>query len=349
MASRLPNRSPHTPLMLIELVRVVSAFGAPADPLAVSQRVWDANRVAAGAPGAPPAHKICQRLGVSWPQLLRIAHGDPAGALQGLRVAQSDRGRKGISLEQVLIALRQAALRLGRQGINRSDYVTARGQMLEKTRATRHRGARRRAIPELNQIEAVLGQHGLSWSDALERAGLAEPEPVLNAGLEPAEAVREYAAHMGAVPRGVKPLLRWARTVGVRVQRHMKRVALDQAIAELQRQRALAGQSPLPLSPVDADFTVATSGPAPVGPRRHRRDWTKDKVIDGMALAIAHLRPGEHLTQRTLKRIAREHGNEAIPSWSVVDRHLRRTGETFEEWRREAERLAAAGAGEGRR
>jgi hypothetical protein len=75
----------------------------------------------------------------------------------------------------------------------------------------------------------------------------------------------------------------------------------------------------------------------------HRiRQWGgAEEIVAGMARAVAHLRPGERLDQRSLKRIAREHPDEAIPSYTVVNRHARSAGATFDQWRREAIALAA--------
>jgi hypothetical protein len=61
-----------------------------------------------------------------------------------------------------------------------------------------------------------------------------------------------------------------------------------------------------------------------------------------MALAVKHLRPGESLNQRTLKRITREHRDEPIPSYSTVHRQIKERfpGERFTRWCKEAEQHA---------
>jgi hypothetical protein len=57
-----------------------------------------------------------------------------------------------------------------------------------------------------------------------------------------------------------------------------------------------------------------------------------------MAIAVQYLLSGESLSQRTLKRIAREHKDQPIPSYSTVQEHL--DGESFSDRCREAERRA---------
>jgi hypothetical protein len=61
-----------------------------------------------------------------------------------------------------------------------------------------------------------------------------------------------------------------------------------------------------------------------------------------MAIAVELLGPGAQLDQRSLKRVAAEHRDRPIPSYSVVNRHLRRhyPDETWEQWRGEAQQRA---------
>lgn len=62
-----------------------------------------------------------------------------------------------------------------------------------------------------------------------------------------------------------------------------------------------------------------------------------------MALAVELLGPGQ-LDQRSLKRIAADRRDLPIPSFSTVNRHLRKhhPKESWEQWRREAEARARA-------
>lgn len=120
----VPSPAPrHTPLELLALVREVAALAAQAGPEKATQAAWDSSRADAGHSDAPRARSICDRLGVSWPRLLRITHGNPDNALRALGNLAADKGRKGHTLPRVAVALRQAALRLGKPG---SDAGTTR-------------------------------------------------------------------------------------------------------------------------------------------------------------------------------------------------------------------------------
>jgi hypothetical protein len=55
------------------------------------------------------------------------------------------------------------------------------------------------------------------------------------------------------------------------------------------------------------------------------------------------LEAGEHLSQRSIKRVARDHrATEDVPSWSAVKGVADRTGTTTESLMREAEQRHAA-------
>lgn len=316
------------PRQLVDVVHDVTAFVNPDLPQSVRQRQFDDARARAGVPDVPSARAIFQRLGVGWAELKRIAHGPQAKRLQRLRIAQSDRGRKGISIAQVHVAMRQVAARLSKSWIDRSDYVKGRELMS---------GRGRRALPSLNQVEEVLEQEGLTWVRGVEGAGLEPPQTVAQSGLGAREAARAFADTLGMVPRGVTQLIEWGKAAGVSVAMQARYAsALEQAISELQAERARAGLEPLPVAPRDA--ALVPPGRAAAGPVR-RRYWNKETIIDGMAIAVRYLRAGESLSQRTLKRIARDYRDQPIPSYSTVQEHLH--GESFSDWCREAERRAA--------
>jgi hypothetical protein len=63
-----------------------------------------------------------------------------------------------------------------------------------------------------------------------------------------------------------------------------------------------------------------------------------------MAKAIDYLGPGESLGQRELKRIAKAHCGEGIPSYSTVTRYVAlTTGASWDKWVKAAYALHAAG------
>lgn len=152
-----PFQAKHSPGQLINIVRAVSLSVSEDDPERVTQSAWDDGRADAGHPDAPTARAIVQRLGVSWGRLLRIAHGNPDVALRALGNAAADKGRKGLTLPRIAVALRQAALRLDKPGINRTDYKRARELIIAAARRAGRTASVQRALPELTQIETVLG------------------------------------------------------------------------------------------------------------------------------------------------------------------------------------------------
>lgn len=331
----------HSPRQLLDIVRAVSVAASPKSPAQATQRAWDATRANAGHPDVPQARAIVQRLGVPWERLLRIAHSDPDDALRALGNASADKGRKGHTLPRIATAMRQAAVRLDKPAITRTDYRRGRDQILAGARDRAARAIAERALPELTQIETVLGQHDMSWDDALIHAGLQLPEPSAGSrGLDVGVALRVFAEQSGKLPRSANQLVAWANAQKVSIRRP-PRARFEQAVTELQAGRAAAGQPELPV----AGRGEHRDAPGvPVGsPAARKRQWSKAEIIIGLARAIHLLGRGGQLTQRTLKDLAADHSGHGIPSWSSVDRCRRRhhPDETWVQWRHEAEQLAA--------
>jgi hypothetical protein len=337
-----PFVASHSPLELIEIVRAVSLQAGADAPTSVSGRVWNAHRAAAGHPDAPLAFSITKRLGVGWPDLLRVAHADPNDAWRLLSHLQADKGRKGVTLAGVFIALRQAAHRLSQPSLNRTDYRQAREQILAASKRTRHGSTAARAMPELTQIEELLRRHNLSWEEGLETAGLVRPERTDQSGLPIEEAVRGFIDDTGKLPLHYRHLRRWARSQSIALQ-FTRTPGRDgqKAIAVVVRQRERDGLPELERAARDLQFDDDQPARA-VGPPARRPRWDRETIIAGMALAVELLGPGKQLAQRSLKPIAAERRDLPIPTYTVVNRHLRKDhpDESWEQWRREAEHLA---------
>lgn len=339
-----PFTATHTPRQLLEIVRAVSLHADADAPTSVTTRAWNEHRAPAGFPDAPQAFSMTKRLGVSWAQLLRAAHAPPDDALRQLRNFQADKGRKGLTLAGVFIALRQAAHRLGQTSVNRTDYVRARDLILAPSARTRHAATAARAIPALTAIDDLLKRHGLSWEQGLERAGLEPPERIVRSGLSLEEAVRAFVEDTGRLPRSRRQIFDWADHRGVALRR------IDRFTEEFQRatttvlaQRELDGLPPVEVADAGLRFESAADGS--IGPQKVRHRWTRETLIAGMALAIRELGPGRQLDQRSLKQIAADRRDLPIPSYSVVYRHLQKhPDDTWDQWRREAEALSRASA-----
>jgi hypothetical protein len=336
-----------SPLELLELVAVIARHANPDDPQSVSQRAWDAAR-AVSDERAPRAHAISQRLGVPWRTVLRVALGNPDDAWRQLTSHQADKGRKGITLDAVIVAMRQAALRLGDSHLDRGQYRAAREQIMAASRGARRGRASHAedAMPTLNQLDFVLRQHDLDWAQALERAELASHSTTRKRrALSAEEAVRAFVEDFGAVPRGSKQMRAWSQRIRLSIGTPGS-PAIKDAVAAVQAERATAGKPPWPVAGARLHLT-ATKREDEADPRAPapRRNWDRAALIRGMARAVRLLAPGQQLDERTLKRLAEDHPHVGIPSYSSLNRHLRvHPEESFAAWCREAERLARGSA-----
>jgi hypothetical protein len=116
------------------------------------------------------------------------------------------------------------------------------------------------------------------------------------------------------------------------------------AIDTITNERAQAGHAALALATL-ADIPHAPA--SSIHPPKRRVGWTRDTLIEGMAIAVRLLGPAGQLSQRSLKRLAASRPDLAIPSYTTVHRHLRdyHPDESWEQWRREAEQRARDGQG----
>jgi len=307
----------HSPTQLLDIIRVVSRTADPDQPEKVTQRAWDDARTDAGHPDAPRAHSITQRLQVPWSRLLVIANGNPDDALRALRQTASDKGRKDLALHAVATAMRQAATRLSAGTLNRGDYQRARQQILAGTRKPPARRVAERAMPTLTSIETVLAQNQMSWDDGLNMAGL-QPPPAAGsvAGLDEEAATRAFVADIGKLPANGTQIRKWAASRGVSLQHHLVSARLKDAANLIQAET----DEPIQVAGRGEHHTASTDGAGADAPARRVREWAKPQVIAGMAKAITLLGPGQQLTQRSIKEVARDHPGQGIPSWSVVHR-----------------------------
>jgi hypothetical protein len=347
----------HSPRELMAVVAAVARAARPEKPEAVSMRAWDAAREPAGYEDAPRAHSIAQGLEVPWRELVRIALDRPDDAWRQLGHAASDKGRHGVGLERVLVALRQVALARRQETLTRADYSDGRDAILAPARRAKHPDAED-GLPRLELIDNLIRRLGFDWDELLRRAGLAPSTRGLYKGLEAEPAVRLMAEDLGAVPEGLNALTRWARARGVALRGDrrtgkpdggpMRGADVRQAIRELQRERKATGAKPLPVASAeqvrDAEKLPPISDPGVPKARVVAPRWNRERLIDGMAEAVRRL-AGKQLDQRSLKeeaKLGRLQGDTTVPSYSQVYNHLRKhyKDETFAEWVAEAERRA---------
>lgn len=325
----------HSRDRLLQVVHEVSVHADPAAPADVSQRRFNAARAVAGHPDCPQAHAIAERLGVSWPLLLRTVHTtDNRSRL--VSVLASDRGRKGITLDHVLTAIRLVARYLRVSALSLSEYDRGREELVAgDKRAWAHGGQAELMFPTRNQIDEVLHQNELTWTEALARAGL-ERAGSAHRGMSVADAVALFAADTGHVPFSNVQMRSWAKQTGHVVVNHLW-ADVEPAIAEFQRQREV----PLPTWPRGKSFegVTTTVPPRRRKPKHHR---SPEEIVRGLTIAFDFLKPGEALGERTLKRISKQYIDEDIPSWGAVVTAIEKCpGASWDKWLDEAARRHA--------
>jgi hypothetical protein len=240
------------------------------------------------------------------------------------------------------VALRQAAVRLGTKTLSRSDYQRAREEIVALTQDPAARRKVERAMPTLTSIETVLAQNAMDWEDGVTMVGLNAHEARSVAGMSIDAAVRAFLAEIGKLPRSANQLRNWTRERSVSLAQ-ASAAEFKSALANIQQHTD--GTVPV-AKPRDHRRSEAQAPAAVAGPPARSAEWRKPQVIAGLAKAIRILGPGAQLTQRSLKEIARSHPGQGIPSWSPVHRCLTKQhpGETWDEWRRQAEQLAGGPA-----
>jgi hypothetical protein len=338
-----PFRSKYTQVALVGLVREAAMRLHPGDPTRLKQQEFDAVRAELGAGDAPTARAIAQRLQRPWGQITDIASRPPAEHARRLGTAQSDRGRTGLSLEQVLIRIRQAAAYLQVDELDRSDYM----------RAAKALARRDPSFPSIAQLEEVFRlQQGMTWAQVCAEAGLKAAGPRAHPALGIDELLATFIARVGAAPQFSTHLALWAKAAGISISVYNKQ-AFDDALSKARAAGVLDGadgsyvlQDLLERTQAEqaAQPQAAAGAPAPV--RRKVGFWNKERCLDGMAMAYAHLRPGENLTRKVLKRIAKERrGREPIPSYNQVAQQLKQhPDESWADWVAESERRARSRA-----
>lgn len=331
-------QSKYTPGELVEAVRVVSAVACPEHPASCTQTQFDAARDPAGLPELPRARAIAARLHISWGYLLEVTHDPDRNAWKTITAQRGNQGRKGFTLDEIYAAMRHVAGYLGQPTITRADYERGRELIVAADRrAYRHGGHGTRILPDINQVDGHLRSRGVKWTEALQAAGLQPHRPKAHAALTPLEATRRYADENGYAPRGLAQLRKWGAAAGEAVKEHRAPEMRD-ALAQVNAEREAAGQPPLEPTPRGFTFAHIVRRENASAPKRSR-GRSKAELIGGMARAMHYLQPGENLGIRELKRIARDHAGQDIPSSSTISAQAKKRGETFVQWRDEAAAL----------
>lgn len=288
--------------MLLGGVREVAFLAKPTEPRQVGQRAFDAACEHSSAHGdLPPARRITERLGLSWHEVLSVAHEPETRQNQLLAVKARPSPADWITVEHVVTSVQLVARRLGADSLTTGEYRAERARLLGADGA-RPRSDRWLLLPDDAQVIASVG----SWDRALILAGLLVTKdrrvsrsrpgtPTLVDLLE-----RFHDAH-GFQP-SARDLRAFARGNNVpypsgRTQR------FSAAVAEWVASRRARGlPEPRVVKRVGGRGKRAPDysrnvGAARPGERR-RGKWTRVSCAAAVALYVAQLRRGERSTER---------------------------------------------------
>jgi hypothetical protein len=110
-------------LALLELVRHVAELSATVGAECISTRRWDAGRALSGRfADAPPARRICEHLGLRWPQVRELAFMSGPGQRIALGHALNERQGNWLTGEYSDFSLKLVAKRLGSQALTPGQY-----------------------------------------------------------------------------------------------------------------------------------------------------------------------------------------------------------------------------------
>jgi hypothetical protein len=278
----------------------------------------------------PAAKRIAERLGLSWRDVLAVAHSPETeqNKLLGLRT-RADRA-DWITREGVCSALRVVALRRGADTLTLSEYRAEHQAMLAADRARwMHGGALR--VPTDEQIVAVAG----SWEAALRLAGLTRSAPrprvVQQVVLTRVEVIERFHEHYGKRPS--RPEVEaFARGNGLpmRAERGRKWSVI---VAEWERLRCERGLPPARVdprppgrpTPKRARTRTAAYGEdvsaARLGEYRVIGKWTRANCAAAVARYLVQLRTNERSTQRGYTDWTATQPRGTVPMMSTIQEH----------------------------
>jgi hypothetical protein len=323
-------RSKFNRAALLGVVAEVAKTGAPAEPSLISQRQWDASRAHAGYADSPTSRQICQRLGLSWRELLELCleNKDPALALARREGAQPE---DAINQEDAISALRGVVLPLGQGSVTPDQYAAQRERLIAADRRHYLHGGRM-SLPTVGQIETLFEG---GWDEALVAASL-EPRPAASGGrrgMPLLEALDLFLAQHGGLP-SLGELRRWASRRGIALAAKGRR-PWQEILDELRQDRQARGmwtppqvtiegrrgRPPKNASPTSPPAQPAAAPPEPSAdlPKRLIRDRTQAELEQALQDFLAWLGSNERPTQRNYRRYCREHPGTPWPV--AFDRH----------------------------
>jgi hypothetical protein len=329
--------------LIIEGVRQVSEVASPGAPVHAPQRAFDEARALSSFPDLPSARNIARSLGVSWAEVLALAH-EPT-SVQSQRLGRKTGARKNedyLSAEHVAFVLRLVARRLGVTTLSLSEYSTERAVMLRDDRSRFLHGGQL-ILPNEEQIRTFAG----SWEKALAAADLEVSRGRRGEALRQrrmrapplTDLMERFYAHYGVQPVCID-LVVFARGNGIPYP-SMRNPSFNQALAEWKKRRREQGL-PVPSAPPPPserpDYTRDVGAALP-GERRRGKRHEIETCIAWMCRYLDELPARSRATRRSYRDWARQHGAPAPRSF---EKHggFARVRSLAQERSREAHRAA---------
>jgi len=270
--------------MLLQAVEEVARLARPADPEHVAQRPWDrARSLSTRFVDALPARRIAEYLGLSWPEVLRIALLPPRPREHALGHHAGEERQDWLTDEYIAFVLRLIATRLGVLTLTPAQYVTERARLLAQDDARRRHGGHLR-LPNQAQLVTAAG----TWRRALRLAGLASGQGYggQRSRVQPVsavEALERCFVHHGTQPTSLE-LDAFAKANGIPTPRREDGVPWSEYLCQWKDGRRAQGLN-VPAGPPPKaerpDYTQDIGAALP-GERR-RKSWTEDEVVAWVA------------------------------------------------------------------
>jgi hypothetical protein len=166
MASR--PASDFDPDLLLEIVEEIARAVRPVDPERVAQRPWDQGRARSTRfPDAPPARRIAETLGLSWPEVVRVALLPPGTRERTLGRQLGEDNQDWLTEDYIAHVLRLVASNLDVRTLTPAQYHAERSRLLAAD-ASRWRHVGQLCLPNEHQLATAAG----GWHRALRLAGL---------------------------------------------------------------------------------------------------------------------------------------------------------------------------------
>ena len=303
---------------LADVVAAVARAAAPGRPERVTQRAYDAARASAGHPDAPRAAQTAVRFSLSWAEVLALAL-DPELKLDlaiGKRYGEEE--KPWLGADDVRVALRIVANRLGKKTLTPGDYRAERTRLREQAALAR----RHRVEPPL-PTEGQLLRVASSWDKALEIAGLA-PRPrdqPTHAGMSVIDALELALEAHGCLPSEAA-LQAFVKANGLPLARRTE--SFTETVELLRERRADWGKW-TPAGPLayavrrraGIDFGTLVGGLGlAVDESRRRRRWTRAECLAALQQWQAELPAATRPTQRAYQDSSR--GRADLPALTSI-------------------------------